>query len=47
VPLSAQGNAEFSGSFSSSTAGCHATDVAFLIRVSAGAWIGNGSVRLP
>jgi hypothetical protein len=47
VPLSAQGNAEFSGSFSSSTAGCHDTDVAFLIRVSAGAWIGNGSVKLP
>ena len=47
VPLSAQGNAEFSGSFSSSTAGCNPTDVAFLIRVSAGAWIGNGSVRLP
>jgi hypothetical protein len=47
VPLSAQDNAEFSGSFSSSTAGCSPTDVAFLIRVSAGAWIGNGSVRLP
>jgi hypothetical protein len=47
VPLSAQGNAEFAGSFSSSTAGCSPTDVAFLIRVSAGAWIGNGSVRLP
>jgi hypothetical protein len=47
VPLDAQGNAEFAGSFSSSTAGCSPTDVAFLIRVSAGAWIGNGSVRLP
>lgn len=47
VPLSAQGNAEFFGSFSSSTAGCSATDVAFLIRVSAGAWIGNGAIRLP
>jgi hypothetical protein len=47
VPLDAQGNAEFSGSFSSSTAGCSAIDVAFLIRVSAGAWIGNGSARLP
>jgi hypothetical protein len=45
VPLSAQGNA--AGSFSSSTAGCSPTDVALLIRVSAGAWIGNGSVRLP
>jgi hypothetical protein len=47
VPLSPQGNAEFDGSFSSSTAGCSATDVAFLIRVAAGAWIGNGSVRVP
>ena len=47
VPLDAQGNAEFSGSFSSSTAGCSATDVAFLVRVSAGAWIGNGAIRVP
>jgi hypothetical protein len=31
VPLSPQGNAEFSGSFSSSTAGCSAMDVAFLV----------------
>ena len=46
VPLSPQGNAEFSGSFGSSTGGCSPTDVAFLIRVLAGAWIGNGSVRL-
>ena len=47
VPLSPQGHAEFFGSFSSSTAGCSATDVAFLIRVSAGAWIANGAVRVP
>ena len=49
VPLSAQGNAEFYGSFNSSTAGCSATDVAFLIRNAAGteAWIGNGAVRVP
>jgi hypothetical protein len=49
VPLSAQGDAEFDGSFSSSTAGCSATDVAFLIRNAAGtlAWIGNGAVRVP
>jgi hypothetical protein len=47
VPLSAQGDAHFSGSFNSSTAGCSATDVAFLIRNAAsGAWIGNGSVRV-
>ena len=47
VPLDAQGNADFSGSFSSSTAACSPTDVAFLIRTAGGAWIGNGSVRLP
>ena len=49
VPLSAQGNAEFYGSFSSSTGACSATDVAFLIRNAAGseAWIGNGAVRVP
>ena len=47
VPLDAQGNAEFSGSLSSSTAGCSPTDVAFLIRTAGSAWIGNGSVRLP
>jgi hypothetical protein len=47
VPLSAQGNAEFDGSFSSSTAGCSAMDVAFLVRTAGGAWIGNGSVRVP
>jgi hypothetical protein len=49
VPLSAQGNAEFSGSFNSSTAGCHATDVAFFIRNASGTfpWIGNGAVRVP
>ena len=47
VPLDAQGNAEFSGSFSSSTAGCSAMDVAFLVRTAGGAWIGNGSIRIP
>jgi uncharacterized membrane protein len=49
VPLSAQGNAEFFGSFNSSTAGCSATDVAFLVRAAAGTepWIGNGAVRVP
>jgi hypothetical protein len=49
VPLSAQGNAEFSGSFKSSTAGCKATDVAFFIRNASGTfpWIGNGAVRVP
>src|SRR5246127_2307490 len=47
VPLDAQGNAEFSGSLSSSAAGCSAMDTAFLVRTAAGAWIGNGSVRVP
>jgi hypothetical protein len=47
VALSAKGNAEFDGSFSGSTAGCNATDVAFLIRISANRWIANGAVRSP
>ena len=51
VPLSAQGNAEFLGSFNSSTAGCSATDVAFLVRNATtgvgAAWIGNGAIRVP
>ena len=47
VPLSAQGDASFSGSFSSSTAGCNPMDVAFLVRNANGAWIGNGSIRMP
>jgi hypothetical protein len=49
VPLSAQGNAEFFGSFSSSTTACSATDVAFLLVANAagGPWIGNGAVRVP
>ena len=47
VPLSPQGNAAFDGSFSSSTGGCSPTDVAFLIRTASGAWIGNGSVKIP
>jgi hypothetical protein len=49
VPLSAQGNAEFFGTFNSSTGSCSATDVAFLVRNAAGTepWIGNGAVRVP
>jgi hypothetical protein len=49
VPLSAQGDAEFFGTFNSSTSSCSATDVAFLVRNAAGteAWIGNGAVRVP
>jgi hypothetical protein len=52
VNLSAQGNAEFHGSFSSSTAGCSATNVAFLITTVATTtapshWLANGAVRVP
>jgi len=47
APLSAQGNAQFTGLFSSSTAACSPTDVAFLVRIANGAWIANGSVRAP
>jgi hypothetical protein len=45
VPLRAQGNAEFFGTFNSSTAGCSATDVAFLGR-NAGA-PSRGSATAP
>jgi hypothetical protein len=47
VPLSAQGDAQFSGSFTSSTGGCVGTSQAFLIRNAAnGAWIANGAVMV-
>ena len=47
VPLSAQGDAEFNGSLGSSTGGCSTSSVAFLIRVSACARIGNGAIQRP
>ena len=47
VVLSAKGDAEFDGAFNSTTAGCNAADVAFLIRISANRWIANGAVRSP
>lgn len=49
VPLSAQGNAEFHGSFGPLPTVCITTNgVAFLIRiVSNGHWIANGAVRVP
>ena len=48
VPLSAQGDAEFSGKFSSPLpAICTPTNVTFLVRVAAGRWIANGTVRSP
>jgi hypothetical protein len=48
VPLSAQGAAAFSGFFASSTAGCSATNVAFLIvNANNNRWIAYGAVRTP
>ncbi len=46
VPLSPQGDAQFSGSFTSSTGGCIGTTQAFLIRTTTGAWLANGSVMV-
>jgi hypothetical protein len=45
VPLSAQGNAEFSGTLSSAPSAC--TNPIFLIRVPGGPWIATGAVRTP
>jgi hypothetical protein len=48
VPLSPRGDAQFDGSFTSSTAGCSTTDIAFLIRNAlGGSWIANGAIRVP
>jgi hypothetical protein len=49
VTLSAQGNAEFHGSFTSSPTGCSATNVAFLITTTASPphWLANGAVQVP
>jgi len=47
VTLSPQGDAEFEGALTSSSAACSATDVAFLIRISANRWIAYGAVRVP
>jgi hypothetical protein len=48
VPLDAQGNASFNGSFTSPTDGCSPTAVVFLITIpSNGHWIANGAVRVP
>jgi hypothetical protein len=46
VPLSAQGNAVFSGSFLSALPPSCINNPVFLIRVGAGAWIATGAVRL-
>lgn len=48
VTLSAQGNAEFHGTFTSTPTGCSPTNVALLITTTAtatGHWIANGAVR--
>jgi hypothetical protein len=45
VPLSPQGDAEFSGSVGPIPSTCTSSNVAFLVRIAAGRWIANGSVR--
>jgi hypothetical protein len=45
VPLSAKGDAEFSGSVGPIPSTCTSSNVAFLIRIAAGRWIANGAVR--
>jgi len=47
VPLSAQGDAHFSGSVGSLPTVCSPADMAFLIRIGADRWIANGAVRRP
>ena len=48
VPFSAQGDAKFSGNLGTLPAVCSSEpDIAFLIRIPAGRWIGNGAVRKP
>ena len=46
VPLSAQGKAGFEGNIHV-PASCTESNVVFLIRVAAGRWIANGTVRSP
>jgi hypothetical protein len=45
VPLSATGDAEFSGGVAPIPSTCTPSNVAFLIRIGAGRWIANGAVR--
>lgn len=44
VPLSATGDAQFSGNLGALPIACSEPDIAFLIRIGAGAWIANGAV---
>jgi len=45
VPLSPQGDADFSGPIGPIVSTCNSSNVAFLIRIPAGRWIANGAVR--
>jgi hypothetical protein len=45
VPLSPQGDADFSGPIAPIVSTCNSSNVAFLIRIPAGRWIANGAVR--
>jgi hypothetical protein len=45
VPLSPQGDADFSGPIGPIPTTCNPSNVAFLIRIAAGRWIANGAVR--
>jgi hypothetical protein len=45
VPLSPQGDAEFSGPIGPIPTTCNATNLVFLVRIAADRWIANGAVR--
>jgi hypothetical protein len=45
VPLSATGDAQFSGDLGTLPAACADGNVAFLVRIAADRWIANGAVR--
>jgi hypothetical protein len=45
VPLSARGDAEFTGTVPPIPTTCTSSNIAFLVRIAAGRWIANGSVR--
>jgi hypothetical protein len=45
VPLSPQGDADFSGPIGPIVSTCNSSNIAFLVRIPAGRWIANGAVR--
>jgi hypothetical protein len=45
VPLSARGDAEFTGTVPPIPTTCTSSNIAFLVRIAAGRWIANGAVR--